>query len=331
MDQELLDIIYGKLSLSKSASVVDDPLDGIGPAPVEQMIIINDGDIHYYITLASKTSLETISRSVLYRELLHKDGKDISNAVFIIATRIIPQALRNIASKVSIEVIDVPSGIKMNSTSTFKGTRGRKVTTEKAWRIITRLLEEGPTSIRSVSLKEDVSYGWTYGVIRSLIDIDVVTQKGSLVEITNVDKLLNGVAWERPFENQLAWEVWTGHDDHLEAAREITSILESKEIEFAFTGYTAGGLLTGHSHRFDSLYLYLEEKDIQFFDEAFKAPVNEGVMVRIYQPDRDFYTHSTEADGIRVVSKSIALLDLAGTGYRGMDLTKALVEIYRRL
>ena len=55
-----------------------------------------------------------------------------------------------------------------------------------------------------------------------------------------------------------------------------------------------------------------------------------GIAVRIYTPDRNVFTGRRlfSVNGIWVVSPTQALLDCAGLGYAGRDLTQKRVEIY---
>ena len=54
------------------------------------------------------------------------------------------------------------------------------------------------------------------------------------------------------------------------------------------------------------------------------------ITVRIYVPDRDVFTNRRpfSVNGVWVVSPAQVLLDCAGLGYAGRDLTQKLVEIY---
>ena len=53
--------------------------------------------------------------------------------------------------------------------------------------------------------------------------------------------------------------------------------------------------------------------------------------MKIYVPDRGVFDNVVEKDGIKIVSPAQALLDLAGMGYSGMDITKAMVDKYGSL
>ena len=139
-------------------------------------------------------------------------------------------------------------------------------------------------------------------------------RKENYVEIVNKDKLLNGVAWERPFNNLKKDEIYIEYNKTHEAARDISSMLPQKNIKFAFTCFTAGGLYTGSSIRTDSVYLYLSKEDIEFFKEIFETSKKDGIKALIYLPDRDVFSESRKIEKVKVVSPSQALLDLAGLG-----------------
>jgi len=48
-------------------------------------------------------------------------------------------------------------------------------------------------------------------------------------------------------------------------------------------------------------------------------------------PDRDVFGDAREKEGVLIVSPSQTLLDIAGLGYSGRDITKAMVEKYATL
>ena len=65
----------------------------------------------------------------------------------------------------------------------------------------------------------------------------------------------------------------------------------------------------------------------------FDLPAAGGIAVRIYTPDRDVFKDRRilSAEGVWLVSPAQALLDCAGLGYSGRDITQKLVEIYGQL
>jgi hypothetical protein len=75
--------------------------------------------------------------------------------------------------------------------------------------------------------------------------------------------------------------------------------------------------------------MYLEKKNIGTLAGMFDTAEG-GITVRIYTPDRDVFLdrRTFSIPGVWLVSPAQALLDCAGLGYGGRDLTLKLVEIY---
>ncbi len=325
--QALFETIRANLNLSDSAVVIKEPIFKTAWGPIEVDLVIEDNAIKYFIEIKSKVRVDSIARLVLLKELLQKQEKDISKISLVIASKIIPPIVEEIANQIGIKLVSIPHNIGLTTHQYDYFPNKIKITSEKSWRVITRLLKEGMTSIRQLSLMEKVSYGWAYATIQSLISQGIVTKKGNYFGVSDINKLLNGVGWERPFENLFVGEINIEYDDAFKAAQNLTYMLKNKGIKFAFTSYTAGGLYTGYAIRYDSVYLYLEKKEIDFFTKTFKADKH-GIKVRIYASDRDVFYDVREKENVQVVSPSQTLLDLAGLGYIGRDITKALVDKY---
>ncbi|VVB85369.1 Uncharacterised protein [uncultured archaeon] len=326
-NQALIEIIRTTLNLSDSAVVIKEPISKKAWSPIEVDLVIEDNAIKYFIEIKSKVRVDSIARLVLLKELLKKQEKDISNISLVIASKIIPPIVEEIANQLGIKLVPIPHNIGIATHQYDYFPNKIKITSEKSWKIITRLLKEKMTSIRQLSLLEKVSYGWAYATIQSLISQGIVTKKGNYVTFSDINKLLNGIGWERPFENLFVGEINIEYDDAFKAAQNLTYMLKNKRIKFAFTSYTAGGLYTGYAIRYDTVYLYLERKEIDFFIKTFKAE-RQGIKVRIYAPDRDIFYDVREKESVQVVPPGQTLLDLAGLGYSGRDITKALVDKY---
>jgi hypothetical protein len=328
---ELFEIIRTKLNLSDSAIVKEGTVFKEAWSPIEVDLIIEEGISRYLIEIKSKVRVDSIARLVLLKELLQKQSKDVSNIILVIASKVIPPIVEEIAKQVDIKLVTLPHNIGLSVQRYDYFPSKVKVTSEKSWKIITRLMKEKITSIRQLSILENVSYGWAYATIQSLISQGIVAKKGNYVNITDTNKLLNGVAWERPFENLCTGEITIGYHDAFKAAQELSYILKTKEIKFAFTSYTSGGLYTGYAIRHDTVYLYLEKNDVDFFLNTFREAENQGIKARIYTPDRNVFNDTREKEGVQVVSPSQTLLDMAGLGYSGRDITKVMVEKYASL
>ncbi len=149
--------------------------------------------------------------------------------------------------------------------------------------------------------------------------------------ISDTNKLLNGVAWERPFENLRAEEINIEYDSAIHAANDISRALKRQESKFAFASYTAAGLYTGYAVRHDAIYLYLDKTEFGLFKDLFETRKTIGIKAGIYTPDRDVFSDKKEIESITVTSPAQTLLDLAGLGYSGLDITKAMVDNYARI
>ncbi|MDO9036318.1 MAG: hypothetical protein Q7U51_14100 [Methanoregula sp.] len=306
--------------------------------PIQPDIVLKDQGILYFIEVKkSAVTIDTIARMQLLKELWLKwrtDDNRINpeNAiVLIIAAKWFYPREEKIANQLQIRLIKLPLNISISGNEEYS-TTGMKITTDKSWRIVSRLLKEKNTSIRQLSLKEDVSYGWAHKVIGMLISQDVVKKDYNYVHISDMKKLLNVVAWERPIKNlQFNEEIYIQSPNAFSAAKQISFLLKEQKTSFAFTSYTSGGLYTGYAIRQDAVYLYLEKDQIPHFKEQFEVNPKTGIRVNIYIPDRDVFANSREIENVIVTSPSQTLLDLAGLGYSAMDLTKMMVEKYDNL
>ena len=328
-NRDLFEILRAKLNLSDSAVVKKEPVleDSLSHIGVD--MVIEDGNNRFFVEVKSKVSVDTVARLVLMKELLRNKNIDISNIFLVIAGKVFPPDVEKLAKQTKIELVAIQHNIENEIQKNNNFQSNVKVTSEKSWKVISRLIKEKTTSIRQLSLNNNVSYGWAHATVKSLINQRIAGPvKGNYVSITDTNKLLNGIAWERPFENLLADEITIGYHDSFEAAQELSHILRNKGMRFAFTSYTAGGLYTGYAIRHDTVYLYLEKKDIDFFINTFRDIEKKGIKARIYAPDRDVFQDAREKEGVLVVSPSQTLLDLAGLGYSGRDITKAMVEKY---
>jgi len=331
-EEKILNILKRKLELSDNAKIEKMPVFKEMWTPIDVDMVIRDNYRLYFIEIKSNLRFENISRLTTFRELLRvKDKKNLSNYNFIIAGKNIPPKIKDLADTLNIKLINLPKKIEISKPKYDIFPNRVKVSSEKSWKIVSSLLKEKVTSIRQLSLKENVSYGWTYTTIQHLINQGIVEKKENYVELKNIDKLLNGIAWERPFENLKIFEMHIGIKSSYKAAKEISHILRRKKIKFAFTSYTAGGLYTGYAIRLDSIYLYLKKENLDFLKEIFDISPIGGIKAQIYMPDRDVFSNTRLLEDIKVVSPSQALLDLVGLGYGGRDLALSMVDKYASL
>jgi hypothetical protein len=299
--------------------------------PLRPDAVLEENDSIYLIQIKSKATIDTVARMNLLRDLLMQNENTRKNIHLVIAAKSFSEREKGIMNQLNIVMIKLPWSFKPNSDKQFE-SKTQRITSDKSWKIVSRLLKEKNTSIRQLSIQEGVSYGWAHKTIQTLIQQNIVKQDYNYVSISNVDKLLNGIAWERPLINLKNCEITIPFDDSMHAAREITEAFAMQDnIPVGFTAYTAATLYSGYGVRSDSVYLYLKDEHVDYFQEIFESPSTNGIKAMIYRPDRDVFQETLEKEGIRIVSASQTLLDLAGMGYSAMDITKAMVSMYDKI
>jgi len=111
-----------------------------------------------------------------------------------------------------IEVLELPYEMEIHREKGLP-TRKGKMTSEKAWRVISRLLKEKGISIRKLSIEENVSYAWSHATVQNLLSRGLASKKGNYVMIKDIPQLLNGIAWERPFEELFYDEIYVDYEN----------------------------------------------------------------------------------------------------------------------
>lgn len=301
-----------------------------GNLPFTPDLLLKKADVVYVVEIRSKVTIDVIARLNLLRDLWMQN-KPAEKIQLVIAAKFIPQLEQDLMERLDMQAIKLPWSFRSESREQYTPTNQR-ITSEKSWQVISRLLKEKKTSIRQLSLMENVSYGWTHRTIRTLMQQNIVKQDNNHVSISDVNKLLNGIAWERPLSNLKIAEIKIKFDEAATAAKEITAAFRPQDdLALGFTSYTAASLYTGYGVRHDAVYFYMRTEHLGYFRELFEASSQKGVLAVIYQPDREIFQNTQEIEGIRIVSAAQTLLDLAGMGYSAMDLTKQMVSYYDTL
>jgi len=299
--------------------------------PIRPDYFITDNTTYYCVEIKNKASIDAIARLNLCSDLLKKENSEGKEIIPILAVKTIDPRESDLAELAGIRIIKLPWDLKIKSGYESSQTKNTtRITSEKSWRIVSRLLQ-GPSSIRQLSKKEGVSYGWAHKTVQSLLDQNIAEKDGYQVHITDPQKLLNGIAWERPMKNLLYREIYVDYERSHEAALSITTNLDAENIPHAFTGRTAGGLYTGYAFRHDSADLYLERTDVSGFIEQFESKEKSPVKILIYTPDREIFSSTQLIESVRLASAGIVLLDLAGMGYTERDLTTEMLKNYGSL
>jgi hypothetical protein len=331
--EELNDFIRNQLGLSPEADTKNVDLDILYNSldvalPLRPDMVFQDDEQLFFVEVKNTpVNIDVLARMNLQRELWQRKNNRL-NVQLVLAAKTINTREESLAGNLDIKVIKLPWTISTPKGQEYKSTKIR-ISSQKSWRVITRLLKEKSTSIRQLALKESVSYAWTHKIIEILSERNVVKKEGGYVTISDVKNLLNGIAWERPMKNlQIGEEIFVGFSGSHYAAQEISRAFKEQKLKIAFAAYTAGGLYTSYAVRQDAIYLYLEKNTIDQFKENYGTKKENAIRAVIYSPDRDVFSDTRESESIIITSPAQTLLDLAGLGYSAMDLTKVMVDKY---
>jgi len=296
--------------------------------PIRIDIMIEENQHRYYVEIKKRLTLQALEQVTLQQALL-KNEIPPGMATFIIATPIIPEVFHELAYKTGINLIKLPHNLIVSDKNKIS-TSKTKLTADKSWRVVTRLLKEKTISIRQIALQEGISYGLSHKVVRELLDSHIATKDEYYIRISDVSSLLNIVAWERSLKKLKIDEFWLPHENAHTAAREITHVSEDQKIPFACNSFTAAGIYTGYAVKHNEVHFYLNKEHLSFFKSNYGEPSG-SVKAVVYHPDRDILFQSRIIEGIQVTSPGQTLLDIAGMGYSGINLAKQMVEIFDHL
>ena len=319
-DTELLkEILREELHLSNKAGFYFE-IPVSNDFPVRADIVIEDRKKRILIELCRTASWDKLSHLLLVRDLDQRSDE------VIMAGKLIPDSIKRAAEKLNVGILHLPEDIFIIKENLRP--RG-KLTSEKAWKIILHLLEEGPCSIRSISKSKNISYGWTHGVITNLISREIVDRKGNLVEISDPGVLFNAIAWERPLKDLEELEITTSFDSTHDLARTLTDWSEKRESPAVMCAYIASTLHFGIGVKGDMVQCYIHDsKTMETLKREFSSDLKNGIKLKVFKPDRNVLDESLIVDRIRITSKIQTVLDVAGLGYSGRDLLIEMVRSY---
>ena len=312
----LRELLKSDLHLSAKATFEDRMPGTVAEAELRPDYIIKDGNVDYLVEVKNYADEQSIGRLALLKQLLKGPRQ---NTRFVLAAKNIPRTISDMARRIGVMTVQLPMNIQVNTVD----DQGR-ITTENAWKVVTDILSNELTSIRAVSRRAKISYGWAHRITNRLISRGIAEKFNDQVRIANLDKLLNVAALERPMSAMIKETVWTDYSDSSDAATGLTRLLDKSGVRFAFTGFTAASIYTGAAVRHDAVYLYIqEEQDIPALKSGRLKNLH-GIKIQVYIPDRNVAKNSRIVGDVRVVSEGQALLDMAGFGRSGGDLAREM-------
>lgn len=327
-NEKIIDYILSILEISRESVTISREVPIDNDSPVLADIVIEDTIITYYIEIKKRLSVQALSQITLYQALIRNETPE-KKAVFIIAASVIPSEFHTIAEKTGIKLIQLPHPLVVSQKNLSPTSKG-KITADKSWRVVTRLLKEKCISIRQISIQEKISYGLAHKVIQELLESHIATKEEYCIRISDISPLLNIIAWERNMKKLQQDEFWLPHDQAHAAAQELSQVGENQGIWLVFNSFTAAGLYTGYAQKHDEVHLYMQSSNLSFLKNTYSGQKG-AVRAVVYRPDREIMTNSRIIEGVRVTSPAQTLLDIAGMGYSGITLAKKMVEIFDRL
>ncbi len=281
----------------------------------------------YYVTAKERLGRDDVARALLAKNLVESRKRKGTTVVFVLMAKKVPKRVSEMASAVGLDTIRLAIDFPLPTRKSSSRNRISKLSHPRSWQIVTRLLWSGPSSIRQLSKVEGVSYSWTHATVTRLLEMGVAERSPSGIRIVDLDRLMDGISWERPLNQLQIDEIPLTHSDYMEAALEIEEMLGQMKTEHAFTGFTAGGIYTGSGQRFDRLYLYVGKSA----RKKLRNMMNEeggDVTLLVYRYEKDHLGRTETRDGLTLASPSLTLLDLIGLGYKARALAKEMVKEY---
>jgi hypothetical protein len=303
-----------------------EPEDVHGLLTRADLILVAD-NVTYVVEIKQRLTTNDVAQALLVKRMLEKEGSDYQNPELVLIAKIVPGKVKAVADDVGIRVIRLDSDFQLPYSTSTRPSRVSKVSHWKSWKVTTELIRIGPTSIRKLSISSGVSYGWTHATIRHLVEMGVATRSDEGVSINDMERLLDGVAWERPLSNLLVSEFPITGNDYMEAAKDIEDVMREWNLEHAFTGFTSGGIYTGYGQRFDKIYMYLDTKDVVEVERSL-TDNDGGIRLILYAPDRNVWTNARPMEGLLMASPSQTLLDLIGLGYGARTMAREMWNYY---
>ncbi len=180
---------FSEKALKKQESALSDNY------PIQFDLIIEDRSKTYIIELKRIVRLEALSQLGLLKLLMSANNISTHNIEFVIAGKRITAEAAETAEKIGIRFIKLPTNVNLEEAHGKPSTAPAKLTSPKSWQVISYLLKTKETSIRQFAIKSGVSYGWTHATIQALVSKGIVSGSEGYVKITDINKLLNGIAW----------------------------------------------------------------------------------------------------------------------------------------
>lgn len=328
-EEAVLSLVHSRFATLPPLKIVAQPvgMEELGMSLYTDLVA-KAGNVLFFIEVGNRLSIDDVARAFMYSQLIEREQLYPGRVEYVLLAKSVPKGVRDLAPRVGVTVLRLPVDLQLPRSRSSASPQVSKLSTDKSWMVVSCLLRAGPASVREVSIEAGVSYGWTHATVTRLLQMGVASRTPDGVAVTDVERLLNGLAWERPLKS-----LWVGKDwrvsgpDVMEAGRTLSELLATNGMDHAFTGITSGGLYTGYAHRFDRLYIYMDHEEPGIALGPLEDPGG-SISVTVLRPDRDVFGSTGTMGGMRVASEAQTLLDLAGMGASAWDMTLEVARHY---
>lgn len=302
----------------------------IGPGRRADAILETD-EARYIVEVEGRPAREEdLARLSLTRDIAENQGDGVP-VVAVLAAPNMPNKVRSLAEDAGVLLVTIPASMAPSVPADVGKT---PLTTEKSWAVVATLLGAGSApSVRALAGSAGVSTGWTHRVVQELGARGYVERAAGSLRLVDAEGVLDLVSTERPFENLLQSTIETGIASIEEVALSLMLGFDRLQSETdggkgpptgAFVcGTTAAAEYTGYLIQGDRLDVY--SRAVGPLEDLFDGQSG-GVILRVYEPDREVTPALEIRGGLPCASKQQALLDVAGTGMAFRDLAHALLE-----
>lgn len=329
--------LFEKLGIEKDANIAKDYKITVGDRELLIDLGIESGNALILVELKQRISEDVIYRIYSISHLISQESKGKRRVRLICVGKSLKYSTEFLSQRLGVETFIIPAKIydcirsqnrklDENIASEQRTYAPIKITKEKAWKVISCILQEKPVNILELSKLSGISYAWSNAIYHKLLNSDLIYLDLG-IKIKDIDRLLNAVSWERPLDGLLVDSINTYFRTASECINEISLNLNKQGIDYAFTAHSSAIYYGSSIIRDDTAYIYLPNlsKDRGFI-KSFSQNNVKGCRLKVYSPDRNIMEKSEIFSGVRVVDIYQNLLDLAGLGIDGRISSKELVN-----
>ena len=180
MKDEVKRFVKESMGRSQEVTSVLNDLGGLEP---DMALRTPDGMV--LVSIERRADLTAIARLGLAARLL-EGGEE--RVVPVMAAKSFSDQVKDIARRAGIRTLVIPRSVPLEEGKVGRGTSTVGLTSEKSWKIVAALIGSGPSSIRGLSLKANVSYGWAHAVCDNLLSQGLAGRRGNRLEMMDLDR-----------------------------------------------------------------------------------------------------------------------------------------------